>query len=67
MKAVLGPATLTEDSTSSIPCVELRVGKGVVASAKDAGTLDKILATSMGAVSLLKIGSVAEGTTEEIS
>ena len=67
VKAVLGPATLTEDSTSSIPCVELRVGKGVVASAKDAGTLDKILATSMGAVSLLKIGSVAEGTTEEIS
>jgi len=67
VKAVLGPATLTEDSTSSIPCVELGVGKGVVASAKDAGTLDKILATSMGAVSLLKIGSVAEGTTEEIS
>ena len=67
VKAVLGPATLTEDSTSSIPCVEIGVGKGVVASAKDAGTLDKILATSMGAVSLLKIGSVAEGTTEEIS
>lgn len=67
VKAELGPATLTEDSTSSIPCVELGVGKGVVASAKDAGTLDKILATSMGAVSLLKIGSVAEGTTEEIS
>lgn len=67
VKAVLGPATLTEDSTSSIPCVELGVGKGVVASAKDTGTLDKILVTSMGAVSLLKIGSVAEGTTEEIS
>ena len=65
VKAVL--TTLTEDSVNSIPCVELKVGKGIVASAKDAGTLDKILVTSMGAVSLLKVGSVAEGTTEEIS
>ena len=65
VKAVL--TTLTEDSVNSIPCVELKVGKGIVASAKDAGALDKILVTSMGAVSLLKVGSVAEGTTEEIS
>lgn len=65
VKAVL--TTLTEDSVNSIPCVELKVGKEIVASAKDAGTLDKILVTSMGAVSLLKVGSVAEGTTEEIS
>lgn len=65
VKAVL--TTFTEDSVNSIPCVELKVGKGIVASAKDAGTLDKILVTSMGAVSLLKVGSVAEGTTEEIS
>ena len=70
VKAVLALTTPTEDSVSSIPCVELGVGKGLVASAKDAGTLNKILATSVRAVdtiSLLMVGSVVESTTEEFS
>ena len=70
VKAVLALTIPTEDSVSSIPCVELGVGKGLVASAKDAETLDKILATSVravGTISLLMVGSMAEGTIEEVS
>ena len=70
VKAVLTLTTPTEDSVSSIPCVELGVGKRLVASAKDTGTLDKILATSVRAVdtiSLLVVGSVAEITIEKLS